>query len=78
MDEILTPEQVAGHYSAAMDSVDLINAGKPESMDEAQWVDCLKRNVGHLEIMVAKDFMQTQALTPLQEAITTGKAQIPA
>ena len=45
MDEIFTPEQVAGHYSAAMDSVDL---------------------------------MQTQALTPLQEAIATGKAQIPA
>ena len=76
MDIIVTPEQVAGHYSAAMDSVDLINAGKPESMDEAQWIDCLERNVGHLEIMVAADFMQSQDLTPLQAAIATGKAQI--
>jgi hypothetical protein len=76
MDLILTSEQVARHYSAAMDSVDLINAGKPEYMDEAQWINCLERNVGHLEIMITKDFMQTQDLTPLQAAIATGKAQI--
>ena len=33
MDE-LTPEQIAQHYSAAMDSVNLLNAGKPEGIDE--------------------------------------------
>ena len=31
----LTPEQIAQHYSAAMDSVDLLNAGQPEGMDDA-------------------------------------------
>ena len=68
MDE-LTPEQIAQHYSAAMDSVNLLNAGKPEGMDDADWADCKKRNVEHLEIMVAKDFWQGQDMAPLNAAI---------
>jgi hypothetical protein len=40
----LTPEQIAQHYSAAMDSVNLINAGQPEGMSDDDWADCLKRN----------------------------------
>ena len=35
MIETLTPEQIAQHYSAAMDSVNLINGGKPEYMNDA-------------------------------------------
>ena len=68
MDE-LTPEQIAQHYSAAMDSVNLLNAGKPEGMDDADWADCKKRNVDHLKIMVAKDFWQGQDMAPLNAAI---------
>jgi hypothetical protein len=64
----LTPEQIAQHYSAAMDSVNLINAGKPELMDDADWADCLARNKEHLRIMIAKDFWTTEDLTPLQQA----------
>jgi len=64
----LTPEQIAQHYSAAMDSVNLINAGKPEGMDDADWADCLARNKEHLRIMIAKDFWTTEDLTPLQQA----------
>ena len=71
--ETLTPEQIAQHYSAAMDSVNLINGGKPEGMTDADWTDCLARNVAHLEIMVAKDFMQGQNLAPLNAAIAAGK-----
>jgi hypothetical protein len=69
--EITTPsaEEIARHYSAAMDSVNLINAGQPEGMEDAEWADCLKRNVDHLKIMVAKDFMQDQDLAPLKAAI---------
>ena len=67
MNEI-TAEQIAKHYSAAMDSVNLINAGKPELMEDAEWADCLQRNRDHLKIMVAKDFMQGQDLAPLQQA----------
>lgn len=73
MNEIVTAEEIARHYSAAMDSVNLINNGKPEDMTDEDWADTLKRNVEHLEIMVAKDFMQDQDLAPLQAAIAKGK-----
>jgi hypothetical protein len=64
----LTPEQIAQHYSAAMDSVNLINAGKPEMMSDEEWADCLARNREHLRIMLAKDFWTNEDLTPLQQA----------
>lgn len=69
----LTPEQIAQHYSAALDSVNLLNAGKPEGMDDANWADCKKRNVDHLKIMVAKDFWQGQDLAPLNAAIAANE-----
>ena len=61
-------EQIAKHYSAAMDSVNLINAGKPERMTDEDWADCLSRNKEHLALMVAKDFWTTEDLTPLEQA----------
>jgi len=66
----ITPEEIAKHYSAAMDSVNLINAGKPTNWagTDAEWADCLARNKEHLKIMLAKDFWTTQDLTPLEEA----------
>jgi len=63
-----TLEQIAQHYSAAMDSVNLINGGKPEWMSDEDWVDCVKRNKEHLVIMLAKDFWTDENLTPLEEA----------
>ena len=63
-----TAEQIAQRYNAAMDSVNLINAGKPERMSDADWADCLDRNKAHLKIMIAKDFWTTEDLTPLQQA----------
>jgi hypothetical protein len=63
-----TPEQIAKHYSAAMDSVNLINAGKPATMTDTEWTDCLKRNKDHLVIMLAKDYWTTENLAPLQAA----------
>ena len=63
-----TPAQIAQHYSAAMDSVNLINGGKPENMTDADWADCLSRNKEHLKIMLAKDFWTTENLAPLQAA----------
>jgi len=74
MTEPLTPieqptaEEIARHYSAAMDSVNLINGGKPEGMDDAEWADCLARNKSHLNIMLAKPWWTTQNLEPLQQA----------
>ena len=63
-----TAEQIAQHYSAAMDSVNLINGGKPEGMEDAEWADTVARNKEHLNIMLAKDFWTTEDLTPLQAA----------
>ena len=69
MDE-LTPEQIQKHYDAAMDSVNLLNAGKPAEWADEDWTDCVSRNVEHLEIMVAKDFWtDAQDNTVLQAAI---------
>jgi hypothetical protein len=68
MIELTEQEQIAKHYSACMDSVALINAGKPEDMEDAEWADCLSRNKEHLKIMLAKDFWTTEDLTPLQQA----------
>ena len=68
MNEITAEQQIARHYAACMDSVNLINAGKPELMEDAEWADCLTRNKEHLKIMLAKDFWTTEDLTPLQQA----------
>lgn len=64
----LTAEQIAKHYDAAMDSVNLINGGKPEGMSDEDWAACVERNKAHLQIMLAKDFWTTQDLKPLQDA----------
>ena len=63
-----TAEQIAQHYKAAMDSVNLINGGKPEGMKDEDWADCVKRNKEHLKIMLAKDFWTNENLKPLQDA----------
>jgi len=63
-----TAEEIARHYSAAMDSVNLINAGKPEEMSDEDWADCVARNKEHLKIMLAKDFWTTEDLSPLEAA----------
>ena len=63
-----TAEEIARHYSAAMDSVTLINGGKPEGMDDTDWADTVARNKEHLKLMVAKDFWTDQDLAPLQAA----------
>jgi hypothetical protein len=68
--ETITPtaEEIARHYSAAMDSVNLINAGQPEGMTAEDWADTVARNKEHLKIMLAKDFWTTEDLTPLRTA----------
>ena len=71
-----TAEEIAGHYSAALDSVTLVNelAALEELTEEDSAT--ISRNVEHLELMVAKDFWTTEDLTPLTSAITAGKAAI--
>ena len=67
----LTPEQeVAKNYSAAMDSVNLLNAGKPEDMTAEDWADTVKRNKEHLSIQIAKgDYYAGYDLTLFEDAV---------
>jgi hypothetical protein len=69
MIELTEQEQISKHYAACMDSVNLINGGKPEQTTDEEWADCLERNKEHLRIMLAKDFWTNEDLTPLQQAV---------
>jgi len=68
--DMVTPEQVEHSYNAAMDSVNLLNDGKPEQMTDEDWADTVKRNREHLEIQIAKeDFYAGYDLTPFKDAV---------
>jgi len=78
MDNEITAEEIAQHYTAMGHSVDLINAiiagDHDETMDTDERADCVSRNVEHLEIMVAKDFWTSEDMTDVNAAIAAGKA----
>ena len=69
--EMTPDQQVAKDYSAAMDSVRLLEAGKPADMDEIEWQDTVKRNVEHLQIQVTKgaEYYGSNDLKPFTDAI---------
>jgi hypothetical protein len=69
MIELTPEEQIVRHYMAAIDSVNLINAGQPEDMTDEEWDATLERNREHLRIMLAKDFWTNEDLSPLQAAV---------
>jgi hypothetical protein len=66
-----TAEEVSQSYSAALDSVALLQAGQPADMAEDEWQDTVKRNKEHLEIQIAKgaEYYGTNDLTPFENAI---------
>ena len=68
MIELTLEQQIAKHYSACLDSVALINGGKPERMTDEDWTDTVARNKEHLALMLSKTFWTTEDLTPLQQA----------
>ena len=75
-----TSDEVAAIYSAAGNSVDLINGGKREWETEDEWKDTVKRNVEHLEIIKGyKKLDETtsiwsgQDFTAIDKAIVDGK-----
>jgi hypothetical protein len=72
--ETLTTEQIAQNYSAAMDSVNLVNELMAlDSRDDDQTAT-VARNVEHLELMVAKTYWTSEDLQPLTDAIKAGIA----
>lgn len=74
MIELTEQEQIAKHYAACMDSVNLINGCKPTSqgdyevMSDAEWADTVARNREHLNIMLAKNIFDGFDVAPLQAA----------
>jgi hypothetical protein len=73
----LTPQEIAKHYTDAGDSVTLINELVSLSSRDAEQVDTVRRNVEHLQIMVAKDYWTTEDLAPFNAAIAAGTAVLP-
>ena len=70
MIELTQEQQVSKDYSAAMDSVNLLNAGKPEDMTDEDWADCKQRNIDHLNIQLDKeDFYSGYDLQPFKDAV---------
>ena len=65
----LTAEEIAQNYTAMGHSVDQLNAGKPDDMENDDWKDTVARNVEHLEIMVAKDYWGSEDMTAAKKAI---------
>ena len=61
--------EIEKHYSSAMDSVHLINAGKPAGYTDEYWADVVRRNKAHLELMLSKEYWTTEDLTPFQNAV---------
>ena len=72
MDDTPTADEIAGHYSAAMDSVNLINALMAQDSRTTEEQARVARNVEHLQLIVAKDYWTTEDLTPFNNAITAG------
>jgi hypothetical protein len=76
MNELTPEQQITKHYSACMDSVNLIDsiiALKPEDMTLEEATDTVTRNVQHLEIMVAKGYWHGDELAVLTASIAKGK-----
>jgi len=69
MTDTPTAEEIQQHYVAMGHSVELLNAGQPEGMEDADWADTVSRNVEHLQLMVAKDFWTTEDMTAVNAAI---------
>jgi len=74
--QITEAELIAKHYSAAIDSVNLINNLVARATLTDQDKDTINRNVEHLNIMLSRDFWTTEDLQPFRDAVTAGNAKI--
>ena len=74
---IPTAEEIARHYTNAGHSVELINELVALSERDEEQVDTVRRNVHHLEVIVAKNFWTTEDLEPFNAAIAAGNAVLP-
>ena len=78
-----TADEVAQIFSAAGDSVTLINADanfaaygtrtSDSTTTETEWKEMIQRNVEHLELMKAKTDWGSESMTATTNALTAGK-----
>lgn len=71
-EKVITKEEIAQHYSAMLDSVNLLDemrTNPPEDMTDKEIADCISRNVEHLEIMVDKDYWTDEDMKAVNAAI---------
>ena len=74
MEDELTPERIAKHYSACLDSVWVVNDAIA-NLDRYVGDDTvIQRNVQHLECMRNAEFWTTEDMTPIDAAIAAGNA----
>jgi hypothetical protein len=85
MTDTLTADEIAQHFSAMDDSVDLINSTVADDTnaldvygDAAEVNLMITRNTDHLEIQAAKDWYIASGVnkTPYTGAVTAGKAYV--
>jgi len=81
----LTTDEVAAIFTAAGDSVTVINGSKGEDQTDAEWKEKLQRNVDHLEIIKAykkeddtTSIWGSESFTAQDAAVTSGKSKIAA
>jgi len=80
-----TTDEVAAIFTAAGDSVTVINGNKESDETNADWKDKLQRNVDHLEIIKAykkedgtTSIWGSENFTAIDAAVTSGKSKIAA
>ena len=80
-----TTDEVAAIFTAAGDSVTLINGNKTSGETDADWKDRLQRNVDHLELIKAykkvdgtTSIWGSENFTAIDAAVTSGKSKIAA
>ena len=75
--EPLTSEEINQHYSAAIDSMDLINRLLNKTVHTLFELNLIKCNVEHLEIMVSKNIWSFRDLEGFKNAISRGNDVLP-
>ena len=68
-----TAEDVAFYYRASLDSVTVVNELVAQDTRTDDEVGALRRNVEHLELMLAKDWWTDEDLTPFEASVAAGR-----
>ena len=74
MTDTFTAEEIVQNYSAALDSVTLINKLMALDARNDEQTATVARNVEHLKLMVEQDYWTTENLQPFSDAIKAGIA----